>query len=340
MPAEWEAHAGVWFTFPREEGISFPGRFAPIPGVYRRIFEAVSSVSPVNVNVWDAAMGERVRKLVADLPNADRITCHVNPAYEPWCRDHGPIFVRRKASASAELPSRAIVDWRYNAWGGKYPPFDLDDRVPEYVARLRDVPIFQPEMILEGGSIDVNGAGTLLTTTSCLLNPNRNPHLSQKEIEANLCRYLGVSNVLWLGDGIDGDDTDGHVDDLARFVTADTVVTVVEQNPKDANYRPLQENRERLQGMRDQDGHKLQVAELPMPEPMYCEGQRLPASYANFLITNKLVLLPIYNCKADKQAMGILGELLPGYKICGLDSTDLIWGLGSFHCISQQEIAE
>jgi agmatine deiminase len=230
----------------------------------------------------------------------------------------------------------AILDWGYNAWGGKYPPYDLDDVIPTRIGEEFGLPVYHPDMILEGGSIDVNGHGTLLTTEACLLNPNRNPQLGREEIEARLQGYLGVNNILWLGDGIAGDDTDGHVDDLTRFVDATTVVTVIEDDPADENYAPLRENLERLRGMRDQDGRPLTVETLPMPRPVHHEGQRLPASYANFYIANGLVLLPTYDPDRDAEAKATLSRLFPGREVVGIDCTDLVWGLGAFHCVTQQ----
>ncbi|HKS38102.1 MAG TPA: agmatine deiminase family protein, partial [Verrucomicrobiae bacterium] len=233
MPAEWEPHAGTWLTWPRPDGISFPDRYYAVPPVYAKLITQLVQVEDVNINVWDAEMELWVRELLAQMEvPLDRVRFHHFPAYEPWCRDHGPIFVVREVDGARE---RAIVDWGYNAWGDKYPPYDLDDAIPQHVSALRQLPFFSPGIVLEGGSIDVNGRGTLLTTESCLLNPNRNPHLSKQAIEQYLCDYLGASNILWLGDGIVGDDTDGHVDDLARFVDPNTVVTVVEQDPTDPN---------------------------------------------------------------------------------------------------------
>jgi len=234
---------------------------------------------------------------------------------------------------------RAVVDWGYNAWGNKYPPCDLDDAVPQHVARLRGVPLFSPGIVMEGGALDVNGRGTVLTTESCLLNPNRNPHLDRAAIEQHLRDFLGVTHVLWLGDGIAGDDTDGHVDDLTRFVDPTTVVTVVEEDPADENHGPLKENLERLRTMRDQDGRALRVVELPMPRRLEHEGQRLPASYANFYIANGRVIVPTYRDPNDVRALTILQGVFPDRRVIGLDSLELIWGLGSFHCISQQEPA-
>jgi agmatine deiminase len=229
-----------------------------------------------------------------------------------------------------------ILDWGYNAWGDKYPPYDLDDVIPSRIGADLGIPVLSPGIVLEGGSIDVNGAGTLLTTESCLLHPNRNPHLDRSEIESMLRRYLGVTQVLWLGEGIEGDDTDGHVDDLARFVDARTVVTAVEVDPADSNYAPLQDNLERLGKMTDQDGKPLRIIPLPMPRPLWHEGQRLPASYANFYIGNGVVLMPAYDSERDEIARGILQDLFPTRRVVPIESTDLAWGLGACHCVTQQ----
>lgn len=337
MPAEWEVHEGTWLTWPRPEGISFPGKYEPVPAVYARFIRELGAVERVHINVWNSEMESWVRGLLSKhgCP-LEPVTFHHFPAYEPWCRDHGPIFLTRMAGEHRE---RAIVDWAYNAWGNKYPPCDLDDAVPQHVARLRGVPLFSPGIIMEGGALDVNGAGTLLTTESCLLNPNRNPSLSREQIEQYLCDYLGVTRILWLGDGIAGDDTDGHVDDLTRFVDARTVVTVVEDDPQDENYEPLQANLQRLRGMADQDGNPLSIVTLPMPGRLEHDGQRLPASYANFYIANRLVVVPTYRHANDRRALETLQGVFPRHRVVGLDSVDLVWGLGSFHCISQQEPA-
>ena len=337
MPAEWEPHAATWLTWPRPDGISFPDKYASVPPVYAALIRELVQGEEVNINVWDAGMELDVRKLLTEHHTPlERVRFHHFPAYEPWCRDHGPIFLVRNHDGARQ---RAVVDWGYNAWGGKYAPFDLDDVVPGHVAALRRLPVFTPGIVLEGGSIDVNGRGTLLTTESCLLNPNRNPHLRKPEIEQYLRDYLGGSNVLWLGDGIVGDDTDGHVDDLARFVDPDTIVAVVEKDPADANYQVLQDNLKRLRGMRDQDGNSFRIVPLPMPQVHEYQGQRLPASYANFYIANGLVVTPTYRDGNDAEALTILQGVFPDRRVIGLDSTDLIWGLGSFHCISQQEPA-
>src|SRR5689334_15361235 len=240
MPAEWEPHAGTWFTWPRPEGISFPGKYETVPPVYAALIRNLVEVEEVHINVWNAEMEAWVRGLLGKekVPLA-RVQFHHFPSYEPWCRDHGPIFLVRDVGGKHE---RAIVDWGYNAWGGKYPPFDLDDAIPQHVARLVGLPLFSPGIVMEGGSLEVNGRATLLTTESCLLNPNRDPYLTEAQIERHLHDHLGVVNILWLGDGIVGDDTDGHIDDLTRFVNANTVVTVVEPDPADENHEPLREN--------------------------------------------------------------------------------------------------
>jgi agmatine deiminase len=337
MPAEWEPHAATWLTWPRPEGISFPGHYETIPPVYAEMIRHLTDGEEVNINVWHAEMEASVRQILSKEGTAlERVRFHHFPAYEPWCRDHGPVFLVSEKNGRRE---RAVVDWGYNAWGGKYPPCDLDDAVPRHVAKQRALPLFTPGIVMEGGSIEVNGRGTLLTTTACLLNPNRNPHLGKIEIEKYLCDYLGVNQVLWLGDGIAGDDTDGHIDDLTRFVNPSTLVTVVEEDPADANYAVLQEKLQRLGHFRDLDGKKFRIVTLPMPGVIEREGQRLPASYANYYIANRLVIVPTYRHKNDKAALEILQREFPNRRVLGMDSTDLIWGLGSFHCITQQEPA-
>lgn len=337
MPAEWETHVGTWFSWPRPEGISFPDKYDTVPPVYAELIKHLVKVEDVNINVWHAEMEAWVRGLLKENGTPlERVKFHHFPTYEPWCRDHGPIFLVRDQGGKHE---RAIVDWAYNAWGGKYPPYDLDDAVPQHVAKLRGLPLFSPGIVMEGGALELNGKGTLLTTEACLLNPNRNPDLSKEQIEQYLKDYLGVTNILWLGDGIVGDDTDGHVDDLTRFVNPNTVVTIVEEDPQDENYHLLEENLKRLQTMKDQDGRPLRVVELPMPGLVEFDGQRLPASYANFYIANGIVLVPTYRHKNDQKAIDVLQREMPGHKVIGVDSTELIWGLGSFHCISQQEPA-
>ena len=331
MPAEWEPHVGTWLTWPRREGISFPDLYDRIPPILAAMVRALAEDEGVFINVWDATMEAEVRSVLTqhDALN-DRVEFHHHPAYEPWCRDHGPVFV-------VNTSQRAVLNWGYNAWGEKYPPYDLDNAVPEHIASVRGLPCFTPDMILEGGSIEVNGQGTLITTESCLLNPNRNPALDRTAIEQRLSDYLGVRKVLWLGEGIAGDDTDGHVDDLTRFVDAQTVVTAMEPDSQHPNHPPLQVNLQRLQAMCTQDGDSLRVIELPMPEPVLDQGERLPASYANFYIGNRTVLMPAFGQSRDADAQAILQQCFPSRRVLPLDSTDLIRGLGSFHCLTQQE---
>jgi len=333
MPAEWEPHRGTWLSWPHKEA-SWPGRFGPVPAIFARMVRHLAEHEEVHINVSGAEMEQDVRRLLADRrANGQRVHFHYHPTNDAWCRDHGPIFIQREVDHHRE---EAILDWDYNAWGGKYPPFDLDDVIPTRIGQEYGIPVFSPKMVLEGGSIDVNGQGTLLTTEACLLNPNRNPGLGRAEIESTLRDNLGVSHILWLGDGIAGDDTDGHVDDLTRFVNSSTVVTVVEEDSADENYEPLQENLERLSGMTDESGRPLRVVRLPMPRALHHEGQRLPASYANFYIANGVVLLPVYDPERDEQARLTLQSLFPDREVIAIDCTDLVWGLGAFHCVSQQ----
>ncbi len=332
MPAEWEPHAATWLSWPRREGISFPGAFDRVLPTLRKMVETLLSFEPVCINVCNGAHEAEALAVLDGLPH-DRLTFHRIPTNEPWCRDHGPIFLTRQ-----EDPRLVIIDWDYNAWGGKYPPCDLDEVVPTRVGEILGAPVFYPRMILEGGSIDVNGAGALLTSEACLLNPNRNPTLSRAEIERRLRDYLGVTEILWLGDGIEGDDTDGHVDDLARFVSERTIVTVVEGNRVDANYEPLQENLTRLRAMKWK-GAALEIITLPMPAKIVREDLRLPASYANFYIANECVLLPTFADPNDAVAESTLAKVFPTRRIVPIDCTELIWGLGAFHCLTQQQPA-
>jgi len=287
----------------------------------------------VRINVKDeqmAAFAKQQLQLVnADLSRIEFFEFETNDA---WCRDHGPAFL-----VNNETKQKVIVDWGYNAWGNKYPPYDLDDVIPTKIANCFNLPVYNPGIVMEGGSVDFNGKGTILTTTACLLNKNRNPHLNQQQIETYLHNYYGAEQILWLGDGIVGDDTDGHIDDITRFVTEDTVVTVVEENKNDENYHILQENLKTLKTMRLPNGKQLDIIELPMPDAVVYDGQRLPASYANFYIGNAAVVVPTYRCDKDEKALEILQGCFPERKVIGIDSTDIIWGLGSFHCLSQQE---
>ena len=336
MPAEWEPHAATWLSWPRREGISFPDSFDRVLPTRRELVGALTESEPVCINVVNGAHEAEARAVLDALPHQECITYYEIPTNEPWCRDHGPIFLTRDvdpklAAGRIRRGKLAVVDWDYNAWGNKYPPFDLDEVVPTRVAELLEVPVFYPRMILEGGSIEVNGAGVLLTSESCLLNKNRNPNLSRKEIEKRLRDFLGIKEILWLGDGIEGDDTDGHIDDLARFVSRNKVVTVFEENANDANYKPLKDNLDRLSGF------GLDIETLPMPKKIVREGMRLPASYANFYIANKVVLVPTFADPADETALSILRKCFPDRRVLGIDCRELIWGLGTFHCLTQQQ---
>lgn len=332
MPAEWAPHRGTWLSWPHKEA-SWPGKFEPVPAIFAEIVRELAPHEEVHL-VATEELEEQARLTLNALavPLAN-VFFHRHPTDDSWCRDHGPIFVQRERNGRLE---ELILDWGYNAWGGKYPPFEQDDLVPTRIAEELGIPVVAPGAVLEGGSIDVNGAGTLLTSEQCLLNPNRNPGRTKDEIEGFLRDYLGVTNVLWLGQGIEGDDTDGHVDDLTRFTDPSTVVTVMEDDPADPNYGPLRDNRHRLGSMTDQDGGPLRIVELPMPPALYHEGQRLPASYANFYIANGVVLLPGYRSERDERARAVLQPLFPDREVRIIDCTDLVWGLGAIHCVTQQ----
>lgn len=336
MPAEWELHEATWLAWPHNLD-TWPGKFGLVPDIYVEIVRALHTHEPVNICVNDAEDAVETRLLLkrAELDLSTVQFCEI-PTNDTWARDHGPIFLCRSLEEKREL---AITDWIFNSWGEKYGPWDLDDVVPQKIAKMLALPIFEPGIVLEGGSIDVNGRGTLLTTEACLLNPNRNPTLSRVELEAYLRAYLGVTKILWLGDGIVGDDTDGHIDDLARFVNPTTVVCALEDDPADVNYAVLRDNFERLQQMTDQDGNPLRVVPLCMPSPVEYDGNRLPASYANFYIANSVILVPTYDCPNDKRAMVTLQELFPTRHVVGIPCTDLVWGLGAIHCITQQQPA-
>jgi agmatine deiminase len=332
FPAEWAPHTATWLSWPHKEE-SWPGKIATIYRPYAEFIKAVSEGELVRINVANEQMAAFAKEqLIAVGADLKCIEFFEFPTNDAWCRDHGPAFL-----INTDTKQKIIVDWGYNAWGDKYPLYDLDDVIPSKIANRFNLPVYHPGIVMEGGSVDFNGKGTVLTTTACLLNKNRNPHLNQQQIELYLQNYYGVEQVLWLGDGIIGDDTDGHIDDITRFISEDTVVTVVEENKSDENYHILQENLETLKTMRLLNGKQLNIVELPMPGPVYYDGQRLPASYANFYISNAAVIVPTYRCRNDDRALGILTQCFPDRKVVGIDSTDIIWGLGSFHCLSQQE---
>ena len=331
MPAEWATHRATWLSYPHNEN-SWPGKIETIFPSYNLFIKTLAEDEEVHISVLDQKMFDEVsaalRGIGADMHN---VFLHQFKTNDAWCRDHGPAFLVDESGKCA-----AMVNWRYNAWGGKYPA-ELDNEIPRLIHSVYpELQLLDADIVMEGGSIDVNGVGDLLTTTSCLLNPNRNPQLNQSQIEQYLCKYYGVQNVIWLGDGIMGDDTDGHVDDLSRFVSEDTIVTAVEEDKWDENYQPLQDNLKMLNACRLANGKQPTVVELPMPDVITYEDQRLPASYANFYIANGKVIFPTYKCVTDTRAAYILEDCFPDREIIGIDSTDIIWGLGSFHCLSQQ----
>src|SRR3954468_15823645 len=332
MPAEWEPHSATWLSWPRREGISFPDSFDRVLPTLREMVLALTESEPVCINVCNGAHEAEARAVLQGIA-PECITFYEIPTNEPWCRDHGPIFLTREQD-----PKLAVVDWDYNGWGNKYPPFDLDEVAPTRIAQQLGLPVFLPGMVLEGGSIDVNGTGALLTSEGCLLNPNRNPALSRAQIEQRLRDFIGVRDILWLGLGTEGDDTDGHIDNLARFVAEHTVLAMVEHDRSSSNYAPLQDNLRRLREMK-LNGRGLDVVELPTVRRLVREDLVLPASYANFYIGNTVVLAPVYGDPNDDVALGILREHFPDRRVAGIDCQELIWGLGAFHCLTQQQPA-
>jgi len=339
MPAEWESHEATWIGWPHNAS-DWPGKLPLIPWAYGEIVRRLAPGELVRILVNSRAHADRARKVLRQVGVAEsRVEFLSFPTNRGWTRDFGPWFVRR-----ATTPGLAIMRFHFNAWA-KYPDWAKDDRIPERASNALGIPMVRARIgsrpfVLEGGSVDVNGAGSLLTTEECLLDSTtqaRNPGTSRPEIEAALRRALGVRDILWLGKGIAGDDTHGHVDDLCRFVGPRTVVLCQEPNAQDENHRPLEENRERLEGIRLPDGGRLEVVRLPMPAPLYFRGQRLPASYANFYIANAGVLVPTFNDSRDREALGILGELFRDRPVVGIHAVDLVWGLGTIHCLTQQQ---
>jgi agmatine deiminase len=336
FPPEWHPHVATWFSWPRPEGISFPDKYQTVPENLARIVREIAPRESVEINVpngnYEYLAHEQLRQ--HGCPT-DNVHFHHIKTNESWCRDHGPAFVLK---TSGKKTRAAIVDWGFNAWGGKYPPFDDDDQVPTRIAEELKLPVFYPGIVMEGGAVDFNGAGTVMTTTSCLLNKNRNPHLSKSDIEQYLKHFYGQRHVIWLGEGIAGDDTDGHIDDLARFINPTTVVIGVEEDPKDENYKTLQDNLKRLRKLKDQGGRPFEIVEIPMPGVVEHDGHRLPATYVNFYFINGALLVPTYRHKTnDKKALDILQRHLPNHQVIGIDCVELIWGLGAIHCLSQQQ---
>lgn len=340
MPAEWEPHEATWLGWPHNV-TDWPGKFAPIPWVYGEIVRHLIEGEKARILVQSPEHEARARRIFKKTgADSNQVEFFHIPTNRGWTRDFGPAFVKR----TAKKDSIAAVRFRFNAWA-KYPDWPKDDRASQSIASALGVKTFAPrwngrDVVLEGGSIDGNGRGSMLTTEECLLDPDiqvRNPDFTREDYQRVLQEYLGVKNTVWLGKGIAGDDTHGHVDDLCRFVNPDTVVLCREDNPGDANYAPLCENAERLQNARLEDGKKLTVVPLPMPKPVIFDGQRLPASYANFLIANACVLVPTFNDPNDRHALGILADLFPDRKVTGIHAVDLVWGLGTIHCLTQQQ---
>ena len=337
FPPEWNPHRATWFSWPRPEGISFPDKYHTVPENLARIFREITPREQVHINVPNGNYEYLVKEQLKEngCPTRNIFFHHIK-TNESWCRDHGPAFVLKKGKGGRR--QAAIVDWGFNAWGGKYPPYDDDDAVPTKIAEELKLPVFYPGIVMEGGAVEFNGAGTVMTTTSCLLNENRNPHLSKTEIERYLCDFYGQKHVIWLGEGIAGDDTDGHVDDLARFISPDTIVTAVEDDPKDANFKILQDNFKRLTKLKDQNGQPFKILQIPMPGVVEHDGQRLPATYVNFYFINGALLVPTFgNRRRDRKALEILQDHLPRHRVIGIDCKELIWGLGAIHCLSQQQ---
>jgi agmatine deiminase len=339
MPAEWEPHEATWIAWPHHTA-DWPGKFAAIPWVYAEIVRHLHKSEHVHILVPSEHMETRVRKILTQAHvDLDRVRFFVFTTNRSWTRDYGPLFL---ASPGGEV---AMTHWLFNGWA-KYPNWQRDAAAGLVIRKALACRSWQPEVagrrvVLEGGSVDVDGQGLLLTTEECLLSSvqERNPGLTRADYERLFADYLGVKKVLWLGKGIAGDDTHGHIDDLARFVAPGTVVAMAEEDPTEENYRPLQENLERLRGMTDLDGRPLRVIPLPMPGPLMFRKQRLPASYANFYIANDRILVPTFNDPRDRQALGILAELFPGRTVVGIHAVDLVWGLGTLHCMTQQQPA-
>ncbi len=333
FPAEFEPHVATWLSWPHKEA-SWPGKIHTIYPYYCDFIRELTLGENVCINVNDETMKRfAADKIAAAGADMNRVRFFIHPTNDAWCRDHGPAFLIHPDHEQKKV----IVDWDYNAWGNKYPPYDLDDVIPTLIGKELGLPVFNPGIVMEGGSVEFNGAGSVLTSRACLLNPNRNPHLNQDQIEGYLRDYYGIDQVLWVDEGIVGDDTDGHIDDTVRFVNRNTVLTVVEESRSDENYELLQHNLKQLKQMRLIDGQQLNIIELPMPDKLEYEDQRLPCSYANFYIANKSVVVPVFNCKNDDKALQVIQQSFPGRNVIGIDSREIIWGLGSFHCLSQQE---
>ena len=336
MPAEWAQHTATWLAWPHNT-VTWPDQLPQVQDIFLRMIAALHEQETVYLLVNDTATAGQVRQQLHRYGiGLARVVLHEWPTADAWLRDSGPLFLTTVTGASQPV---AMSDWLFNAWGGKYVDLLADNDLPRHIAAWLDILRFEPGIVLEGGSIDVNGRGSCLTTAQCLLNPNRNPHLQCTDLECYLHDYLGVRHVIWLGQGIAGDDTDGHVDDIARFVNPTTVVCGLEEDPQDVNYDVLQDNYQRLQAATDQDGHALRVIPLPMPGHIGPASARLPASYANFYIANGVVLVPTYDHANDQKALTILQQVFPDRHVLGLPCEPLVWGLGAIHCVTQQQPA-
>lgn len=331
MPAEWETHSATWLSWPHNDE-TWPDALPAVEAAMVSIVGALSDSEAVRINVLDEGHECHVSALLRGRVPQEAVAFHRFPTNDAWCRDHGAIFLTNDRPGM--LPMALGFD--YNAWGNKYPPYDLDREIPESMATALSIQLFSPGMVLEGGAVDVNGAGVLLTTEQCLLNPNRNPTLDRAGLEIRLKSAFGVEQILWLDGGIQGDDTDGHVDQLARFVSADKVVVATEPDPADPNHRPLSENRRRLRPLQSADGHPVEIVDLPMPDAIFHRGQRLPASYANFYVANEKVLLPVFGCRQDHVAREIIGDCFAGREVVCIDCRQILVGLGGIHCLTQQ----
>jgi agmatine deiminase len=335
MPAEWSPHRATWLSWPNNRE-TWPDHLERVRDVWAAMIRALSPREHVYLLVNDEEVrGQAAARLEAAGAAMSNVSLPIISTVDVWMRDYGPTFVTRERK---EAPL-AFNDWIFNGWGGKYPAYELDDRVAEEIALMLNVPVFRQAVVLEGGSIEVNGNGSCMTSEQCLLNPNRNPQLARPDIERLLQDSLGVSQIIWLEDGIAGDDTDGHIDDIARFVAPTTIVCALEENPRDENYRPLQRNYERLLAARDPRGEKFMIVPLPCPAPVVYAGTRLPASYANFYIANGAVLVPVFGDAKDETALGILRELFPRHEVLGFPCNEVVSGLGAIHCVTQQEPA-
>lgn len=347
MPAEWETHEATWLAWPQNKE-TWPGKVPAVEEIYLQMITALAPHEKVHLLVHDEFARDAVEKRLKARGVTKNVIYFLIPTVDTWIRDYGPCFIQNREGETA------CVNWIFNAWGGKYKDLMQDDRIPDLLEASLGMPMFRPGLVLEGGSIDTNGLGTCLTTEQCLLNPNRNlspltlpsPPEGERvrvrgksEIEEALKNYLGLTHLIWLGEGIEGDDTDGHVDDITRFVGPSTVVTALEENTGDANHKPLQENLKRLRKAKDQEGKKLAIVTLPMPGRVECAFGRLPASYMNFYIANGVVLVPIFGHKNDSAALGILSEVFPKREIVGIRAEDLVLGLGGIHCVTHEQPA-